>query len=108
MSYKLTDNTRNVENQLKLKGSIFLRTVADEIVKTSTPNTPKDKGNLRRDILKQVLGLRGKITWGKHYAVFQETKKYQNYTTPGTGPKYAENAVKSVSRRTGAIVRRVF
>lgn len=106
MSVKTTDNTNKVKNDLKIKLSVFLRLMADEIVSISGPNTPKKEGNLRRDIVKQVLGLRGQIRWEKNYAARMETVQFKNYTTPGTGPHFAENAVKSASKKIKNVARK--
>lgn len=107
MAVKIIDNTKEINQFFKQKGSIFLRSMADEMQKEAKPNTPKDKGNLRRDILKQVLGLKGKVVWRQNYGVYQETKQYKNYTTPGTGPRFAENAAKSLPKKTNTIAKRV-
>lgn len=109
---KINDFTPNILNQTKQRASIFLRTACDQVTQLSTPNTPMDKGNLRRDIIKSVLGLHGEIEWRKVYAEYQErgsradgSRKVKNYTTPGTGPHYAENAIKEVSAKTGIIAK---
>lgn len=107
MSVQYTDNTGKIKNDTKQKTSIFLRLIADKIVGDSTPGTPKERGNLRQDIHKQILGLSGKIIWGKNYAVFQETKQFKNYTTPGTGPHFAENAAKKAHDHTSDVARSV-
>lgn len=104
---RIIDNTGRVNGDIKIKASIFLRNAAEAIVKESTPHTPKKTGRLRMDIIKQVLGLHGRIEWGKNYAVFQEEKQFANYTTPGTGPHFAENAVKKIVSNTAAIARQV-
>jgi hypothetical protein len=79
-------------------------------VRRSTPNTPKKTSALRRDALKQVLGLRATIQWSNEYAAKMEDIEFKHYTTPGTGPHFAENAVKEVAskaedyfRQTGAL-----
>ena len=100
MSYKITDNTAKIKNNTQVKASIFLRNATDKIIDISTPNTPKKTNRMRLDIIKSVLGLKGKIVWGKKYAVFQEVKQFKNYSTPGTGPHFAENAVKEVVKLT--------
>lgn len=105
MSYKLTDNTSTFKNSVTQKASIFLRLAAEAIVNTSTKKTPMKTGRLRADVLKQVLGLNGKVIWGKNYAVYQETKQFKNYTTPGTGPHFAEDAVNEIVKNSGAIAR---
>lgn len=105
MSYTLKDNTLAIENTTTQKANIFLRLFAEAVVKTSTPRTPKKTGRLRADVLKQVLGLSGKIKWMKDYAIYQETKQYRNYTTPGTGPHFAEKSVKQTVNETQRIAK---
>lgn len=107
MSVTIKDNTRLINRDILLKANLFLRFAADEVVKISTPKTPKKTGELRRSVLRQVLGLRGKVRWLKKYAIYQETKQFKNYTTAGTGPHFAENAIKKVVKRTRIIARRV-
>ncbi len=106
MSYNITDNTSIVEKDITQRASIFLRTAAEDIIRISTPKTPRKSGDLRNRVVKSVLGLSGKVAWGVNYAKFQEKKQFRNYTTPGTGPHFAENAVKDVVRNTVAIARK--
>jgi hypothetical protein len=73
-----------------------LRLMLDAIDMASTPNTPRDKGDLRNNKLKQVLGLHAVIQWRQKYAIYQEDKEHQHYTTAGTGAHFAENAVDKV------------
>lgn len=105
MKVEIKDYTPQIISEKNQKASIFLRGIADAIVSLSETKTPKKTGRLRMDIIKQVLGLRGKIIWGKNYAVFQETKQFQNYSTPGTGPHFAENAVNDVVSKTESIAK---
>jgi hypothetical protein len=107
MKVIVKDNMPKIVNDKKQKSSIFLRVLADEVVATSTPKTPQRTGQLRADVLKQVLGLTGKIIWGKRYAIFQEGKQYRNYTTAGTGPHFAENAVRDVVKNSESIAKKV-
>lgn len=106
MSVVYKDNTGNIKNDTAQKASLFLRFMEDAVVLASTPNTPKKMGNLRQDILKQVLGLSGKIMWQKNYAGYQEVKQYKNYTTAGTGPHYAENAIRDGIGKTSEVARK--
>lgn len=106
MSYKVTDNTRQVENKFSQKANIFLRITEDAIVSLAEPDTPKKTGRLRRDVLKQVLGLKGKIQWQKGYAAIQETKRFRNYTTPGTGPHFAEGAIRGIVKQTASLAKK--
>lgn len=106
MSVKIVDHSSKIISDFKVKSSIFLRLIADEIVNIATPKTPKNTGRLRSDILKQVSGTKGKIIWGKNYGIYQETKKFKNYTTPGTGPHFAKDAVGLATKKTGATARK--
>lgn len=107
MKVIIKDNTSKVLDDKKKKSSIFLRVLADAVVDESTPKTPMRTGQLRADVLKQVLGTKAKIVWGKRYAIFQENKQYRNYTTAGTGPHFAENAVRNVVKNSESIAEKV-
>lgn len=96
MSVRYTDNTAKINSDTVKGANLALRFMLDDIDKNAFRITPKKEGNLRRDILKSVLGTRGSIVWGKRYAIYQEKIQYANYTTPGTGPHYAEKSVKKV------------
>lgn len=97
MSVRITDNTPRVKSDAERRYNIAIRLMIDAIDQESIPNTPKDKGDLRNNKLKQVLGSHGKIAWLQHYSVFQESKQFVHYTTSGTGPHFAEKAVKKVT-----------
>ena len=106
---KYTDHTDTIRGNTKQRASTFLRLVCEEVVNISRPKTPRDKGNLYQDVLKQVLGLKGKIEWRKVYAEYQErgsrrdgSRPVRNYTTPGTGPHFAQNAVEKVVVNVGS------
>lgn len=112
MEVKSTDFTLTIVNETRQKASAFLRLMMDKITDLAEPNTPKKEGNLRRDTLKQVLGLHGTLKWVKSYASVQErgkradgTHQIRNYTTPGTGPKFAENAVNKAVEDTNIVAR---
>ncbi len=96
MSVRIIDKTPQVNQDIKTKASIALRLIASAIIVESTPKTPKRRGDLRQNVLKQVLGLTGKVAWNQDYAIFQESKQFKRYTTAGTGPHFAENAVAKV------------
>ncbi|RDH76345.1 hypothetical protein DVS77_21565 [Mycolicibacterium moriokaense] len=96
MSVRSVDNTPIFLSNTRRKASTALRFMLDAIDTESTPHTPKKTGDLRNRKLKQVLGLTARITWGTNYAGWQETKQFANYTTPGTGPHFAEDAVNKV------------
>jgi hypothetical protein len=106
VSVEIHDHTVVFEQEATRNASLGLRMLAEAIVAKSEPNTPKKRGNLRRDVLKQVLGLHGEIRWQKRYAEIQETRQAKHYTTPGTGPHFAENAVRDVSAHSDDFFRR--
>lgn len=106
MSYSVKDNTQTILGNAKRRANIFLRLAAEDVERRSTKNTPKRTGDLRRSILKSVLGLHGRVEWRKVYASKMESKQFSNYTTPGTGPHFARNAVQSMVDNTRSIARR--
>lgn len=123
MAYKINDNTLHILAREGDNVGLALRLMAEAVVNESTPNTPLKTGPLRANVRKRVLGKTATIKWGQEYAAAQEVGhhtvhttrvvnidgryvtltpgvyKYRNYTTPGTGPHFAERAVKAVARR---------
>lgn len=106
MSVKFSDNTAKIIFEHDNSTSLAIRYMLDAIETTAFPKTPKRDGNLRKDILKQVLGKKGIITWKKNYAVYQEKKQFVNYSTPGTGPHFAEGAVRKVTDNSAQYFRK--
>lgn len=96
MSAKYTDNTVKIKIDTSQGASLAIRYMLEDIQRTSEPRTPKKEGSLRRNTRISVQGLRGSVAWLSNYAIYQETKQFQNYTTAGTGPHFAENAVKKI------------
>lgn len=98
MSVKIKDNTTKIILDTQRSGSLAIRYMLDDMHSLANPKTPMDKGQLRRNVLKSVQGLRGSIKWGAKYASILENKKFVNYTTAGTGPHFAENSVKAIAK----------
>src|SRR3954467_14972452 len=96
MSVKTTSHIPTVITSQKQKVGLALRLMIEAIDAASTPSTPRDKGDLRNNKRKQVLGLTATIAWVVNYASVQEQKQFGNYTTAGTGPHFAQNAVKRI------------
>lgn len=96
MPVKIVSNVAQISTDNDIGLSMALRFMIEDVERISKPFTPKDTGDLRKRILKQVLGKTATITWGTEYAAYQEDNQYVNYTTPGTGPHFAENAVGQV------------
>lgn len=106
MSAKYTSNIPTIKAGVQQKVILALRLMLDAVDQQSTPKTPRRHGDLRNNKLKQVLGMHAVIQWRQRYAAAQEDKQHVNYTTPGTGPHYAENAVKAVVRDAGTYFRK--
>jgi hypothetical protein len=94
MSVSYTDNTVFIQAQQRQTAAIGLRLLMSEIARFSEPKTPRRYGSLRRNKTIQVLGLTAALRWNVKYAAKQESTKYRHYTTAGTGPHFAENAVR--------------
>lgn len=110
---RYTDNTMQVKGNVGQKTSTFLRLMLDKIHDIAKPKTPKKDGNLKNDVLKQVLGHHGTMVWNKDYAAVQErgsrrdgSYRIKNYSTPGTGPTYARDAVNEGIKDTPIIASR--
>lgn len=96
MAYRAKSNTAENIGIIKNRAGLAIRFMLDDIQRESEPFTPKRLGNLRADVVKSVQGTRGSIVWAKKYASRQEKVQHTNYTTAGTGPHFAENAVRKV------------
>lgn len=107
MSYKVNSNTPQLNNEFENKVQLAIRFMLEDIHRVSLPKTPKEHGNLRADVLKQVQRRRGTIAWSKNYAIYQEKKQFSNYTTPGTGPHFAEDSVRFVANNSDQYWRKV-
>ncbi len=107
MSYKVNSNTAQLNNEFENKVSLAIRLMLEDIHRISIPGTPREHGNLRADVLKNVQRRRGTIAWTKNYAIYQEKKQFSNYTTPGTGPHFAEGSVRLITERSDQYWRRV-
>lgn len=106
MSVRITDNSDQIKATVKQRLSLFLRFVIDDVDRTADPKTPRKTGELRNLKRKQVLGTHGVLAWRRSYAPIQELTQFRNYTTPGTGPHFAKNAVRAVLGRAEQHARR--
>ena len=94
MAYKYINNVPVIKASNNANIPLALRFMVDNAHSLAYPNTPKDTGDLRNNVMKTVIGRKAIISWVMNYAKYQENRQYQNYTTPGTGPAFAENAVR--------------
>jgi hypothetical protein len=97
MSVRRTNNVPKILIETEVGVELAIRFALEDIRKTAEPNTPKKTGLLRSSAT--ILATQGVVNWTADHAIYQEKKQYANYTTPGTGPHFAENAVKEVSER---------
>ena len=112
MSVRITDNTPKIRLDNDQRIGLFLRQMLDEVHRVSNPKTPKKLGDLRSNVKKIVRGHRGSIEWGQVYAIPQEVgiirgTRVRHYTTPGTGPHFAEKGIRSAISKTTAIAKKV-
>lgn len=110
MSVKVTDNTPRIIAKNSQAVNLAMRLTLDAIDKTAFPKTPKDRGELRKNIRKTVDNRKGTIAWLSRYALYQErgysSGPIRNYTTPGTGAHFAENAVNTNRNKFAELYKR--
>lgn len=88
MAVTVTDNTPNIGAKMSANIPIALRFILEDVHREANPITPRDTGDLRTNVLKEVSGHKGTIAWNQNYAIFPGRKQYTNYTTSGTGPYF--------------------
>lgn len=94
--------------------SLAIRLMLEDTHREANPKTPLRDNNLRTAVQKRVDGLKGTITWMMPYASYQErgmradgSHVVQNYTTPGTGAHFAEDAARKVAGKTAEYIAKV-
>lgn len=110
MSVRVIDNTAKILIDTNRGVNLALRYMLDGIDEHAFSKTPKDQGELRKNLRKTVSGKKGTIKWQSKYAQSQEkgftSGPVRNYTTVGTGPHFAENAVRHVVQRSDMYLRK--
>lgn len=99
MAVKVRNNTAKLKTKIENNTAVMIRLVLRDVHAQAEPNTPMRTGNLRAQVVEQALGKSGHIQWNAKYATYQEDGSQGtpwNYTTQGTGPHFAENAVNDV------------
>lgn len=99
MAVRVRNNTARLKAKIENNTAVMIRLMLRDIHSKAEPNTPMKTGNLRAQVSEQALGKTGYIEWHAEYATYQEDGsqgKPWHYTTPGTGPHFAENAVNEV------------
>lgn len=106
MAYKYTSNVAKIKADNNSNIPLAIRFMLDNTHALALPKTPKDTGDLSKNVFKTVQGRRGIISWIMNYAIYQEDKQHVNYTTPGTGPHFAENSVKQTVAEADSFFRK--
>lgn len=100
---QIEDNSDEVINRINKSMDLALGLMARAVEGASRPKTPRDRGDLRREVsAKKVKQGQYEVVWNKEYAQAQEAgvingSKIRNYTTPGTGPGFAEYGIRKVT-----------
>lgn len=107
MSHTIKSNTPMIDFSVNRGAALAVRNMLQDTHKEAQPNTPKEFGDLKDNVIISVQGTTGTIRWASPYAAYQErgrrkdgTHVVRNYTTAGTGKDYAKNAVKEVTARS--------
>lgn len=96
MPVRYTSNVKLIESELDAISRTAVELALRDVQRIAEPKTPRKSGALRTNV--QILGSSGEIVWLQPYAELQENRQYGHYTTSGTGPHFAENAVKEVTK----------
>jgi hypothetical protein len=101
-------------NELLITRSAALlpRKFVEQYKRNVLPLTPKRSGALRRSIVTRASGYQAEIAWRLPYAVDQDAgidsitgRVYRNYTTPGTGPHFKDQAMALTIRQIDPMFR---
>lgn len=97
MAVRIQSNTRQIIVETELGMEFAIRLALEDIRRTAAPITPMKTGELRSSAV--VRANEGVVNWTADHSEILENKQFQNYTTPGTGPHFAERAVRQVEQR---------
>lgn len=103
MSARSTYNSHKnpVVGKLNVKLRKGVINLGGDIIRLSTPVTPYKHGDLRvrRRVVPKLSGAR--LEWNSGHAAVQNRgsrrgRRFRNYTTPGTGPRFVEAGIRAV------------
>lgn len=97
MAVRIQSNVPQIITQTDLGMEFAIRLALDDIQRTARPMTPMKTGELRSSSV--IRANEGVVNWTADHAGILENKEFSNYTTPGTGPHFAERAVRQVEQR---------
>ena len=103
-----------VEAKLKAAIPIAIRQMMEDIKQIADKTTPYKTGMLRGSVSKTLLSpTHGRMVWNMPYAAYQErgmradgSHIVQNYTTPGTGKEFAQQAIERVKDNGAEYIRK--
>lgn len=105
-SRELKKNIRKARQQMKKAFAAGLIDVTTFIEHESNKIAPRDQGDMRLSSFTTDITQKGEISIGRvgydsPYAPFvHEMPETNNFTTPGTGPKFLEKTIKNKEKRT--------
>lgn len=112
--FKFQNNAPYIKAMMENRVFLFGQYLASETKKRALLITPTKYGNLHSQISIRSHGIATSITWMMPYAAYQErgmradgTHVIKNYTTPGTGPHFAQQSVSEIKSRYGDVWQRV-
>lgn len=112
--FKYQSNKNYIVALMQNRIPLFGEFIATDIRRRSVLITPTKFGNLHLQISITNYGTSTIISWIMPYAAYQErgmradgTHIIKNYTTPGTGPHFAQITVHEVIPQYGTFWRRV-
>lgn len=98
-------NAQVIGDRIDNQFGVALQQIGEDVIRSANPNTPKKTGRLRTSAhLTKEGNKQVSVEWSAPYAEKQEKgisskgTPIQNYTTPGTGAHFAQNAIDEVAR----------
>lgn len=108
MGVKITDNSALTKFKVESDIMVINRFIIEDIHFKSSPATPMKTGDLRLKVDKTTEGKKSVIRWLSPYSAIQENVHFKNYSTPGTGPHFARDSVKSTMNNLNEQIRKVW
>lgn len=103
---KVTTDLEPMKKQLISGAQKARQRVANQIHMDSNRYAPMLTGDMRNQSTVNVDGR--SITWHAFYSIYQYSKQYSNYSTPGTGSKWDEVAASKHMAAWEEVAKRAF
>lgn len=98
-------NAQVIGDRIDNRFDVALQQIGESVIRSANPNTPKKTGKLRASAhVTKTGGKQVSVAWEEPYAQPQEEgiasngAPIRNYTTPGTGAHFAQNAIDKVAK----------